>query len=134
MKKILFILLICPLLSLAQTKSQPDTIEIPTHVARQIVKDLVSCDSLKAIHALTVQQLTLTERKVDVQNNIIKAHEEKGIMYEQRIQVEQDKYQVMNNWVKDLQKQNKKLKVKLRFIQIAGTAVIGGLTYLYITK
>jgi queuine/archaeosine tRNA-ribosyltransferase len=134
MKKILFILLICPLFSLAQTKPQPDTIKIPTHAARQIAKDLVSCDSLKAIHNLTAQQLTLTEQKVAVQDKIISSHIEKGIMYEQRIKNEQEKFVVQGKWIEDLRKQNKRLKVKLRFIQITGVAVGGLLTYLYITK
>ena len=129
MKKLLFILLFCPLFTLAQ-----DTIKLPTPIAKQVVKDLVSYDSLKAVHALTIQQLTLTERKVDVQSNIIKAHEEKGIMYEQRIKNEQEKFVVQGKWVEDLRKQNKRLKVKLRFIQVAGAAVGGILTYLYITK
>ena len=129
MKKLLFILLFCPLFTLSQ-----DTIKLPTPIAKQVVKDLVSYDSLKAVHALTIQQLTLTERKVDVQSNIIKAHEEKGIMYEQRIKNEQEKFTVMGKWVEDLRKQNKRLKVKLRFIQVAGAAVGGVLTYLYITK
>ncbi len=134
MKKLLFILLACPLLSLAQIKSQPDTIKIPTHAARQIAKDLVSCDSLKAIHNLTTQQLTLTEQKVAVQDKIIASHVEKGIMYEQRIKNEQEKFIVQGKWVEDLRKQNKRLKIKLRFIQVAGAAVGGVLTYLYITK
>jgi hypothetical protein len=134
MKYFLTLLFLLPLLSLAQTKPQPDTIKIPTHAARQIAKDLVSCDSLKAVHTLAVQQLILTERKVDVQSNIIKSHEDKGIMYEQRIEAEQGKYKVMNDWVNDLRKQNKKLRVKITFMQIAGAAIGGILTYLYITK
>jgi hypothetical protein len=134
MKKLLFILLACPLLSLAQTKSQPDTIKIPTHAAKQIAKDLVNCDSLKAVHTLTVQQLTLTEQKVAVQDKIIAGHVEKGIMYEQRIKNEQEKFIVQGKWIEDLRKENKKLKVKLGFIQIAGAAIGGFLTYLYITK
>jgi hypothetical protein len=144
MKKLLFILLFCPLFVLSQSPSydmngnvtyyKQDTIKLPVLVAKQVVKDLVSYDSLKAVHALTIQQLTLTERKVDVQSNIIKAHEEKGIMYEQRIKNEQEKFVVQGKWIEDLRKQNKRLKVKLRFIQITGVAVGGLLTYLYITK
>jgi hypothetical protein len=129
MKKLLFILLLSPLFTLAQ-----DTIKLPSPVAKQVVKDLVSYDSLKAVHTLTVEQLTLTEKKVEIQSNIIRAHEAKFILCEQRVEAEQGKYKVMDNWVKDLQKQNKRLKVKLRFIQITGTVIAGGLAYLYITK
>ena len=134
MKKILFILLMCPLFSLAQTKPQPDTIKIPTHAAKQIAKDLVSWDSLKAIHNFTTQQLTLTEQKVAVQDKIIANHVEKGIMYEQRIKNEQEKFVIQGKWIEDLRKQNKKLRVKITFMQIAGAAIGGVLTYLYITK
>ncbi len=134
MRKLLTIVLLSPLFSLAQTKSQPDTIKIPTHAARQIAKDLVSCDSLKAIHNFTTQQLTLTEQKVAVQDKIIAGHVEKGIMYEQRIKNEQEKYGVQGRWLEDLRKENKKLKVKIRFMQVAGAAIGGFLAYLYITK
>jgi hypothetical protein len=134
MKKLLFVLLVCPLLSLAQTKSQPDTIKIPTHAARQIAKDLVSCDSLKAVHTLTVQQLTLTEQKVAVQDKIIASHVEKGIMYEQRIKNEQEKFVVQGKWIEDLRKENKKLKVELRIVKAAGTIIIGGLAYLLLAR
>ena len=129
MKKLLFILLFCPLFTLAQ-----DTIKLPTPIAKQVVKDLVSYDSLKAVHTLTIQQLTLTEQKVAAQDKIISSHVEKGIMYEQRIKNEQEKFVVQGKWIEDLRKQNKRLKVKLRFIQITGVAVGGLLTYLYITK
>jgi len=134
MKHFLTLLFLLPFFSLAQTKPQPDTIKIPAHAAKQIVKDLVSCDSLKDIHSLTVEELSLIREAVAVQNKMIEAYKEKGVMYEQRIQVEQGKYQVMNSWVEDLRKQNKKLKVKITFMQIAGAAIGGVLTYLYITK
>jgi hypothetical protein len=55
-------------------------------------------------------------------------------MYEDRIKNEQLKFDTQQKWVEQLRKDNKKLKVKLRFIQVTGTAVIGGLAYLYITK
>jgi hypothetical protein len=129
MKKLLFILLLNPLFTLAQ-----DTVKIPTPAARSIVKELISCDSLKAIHKLTVDELGLIKQKVAVQDKIIGSHEEKGIMYEQRIKNEQEKFIVQGKWIEDLRKQNKRLKVKLRFIQVAGVAIGGFLTYLYITK
>lgn len=127
-------MLLCPFFSLSQTKSQPDTIKLPIHVAKSISKELVSYDSLKAIHKLTVNELNLTKEKSSVQSNIIKAHEEKGIMYEQRITNEQEKFKVQGQWLEDLRKQNKKLRVKIAFMQIAGAAIGGVLTYLYITK
>ena len=129
MKYILAILLLCPLLSLSQ-----DTVKVPTHAAKSIVKDLISCDSLKAVHAVTVEELDLTKEKVNVQSKIITAHIEKGIMYEQRIVNEKEKFRVQGMWVQDLRKQNKKLKVELGIVKVAAILISGGLTYLYITK
>jgi len=127
--KYLFILLFLPLFG----KSQ-DTVKIPYPVAKQIAKELVGCDSLKAIHELTKEQLTLTESKVVLKDSIISNHVQKGIMYEERIKNEQLKFETQGKWVDELRKQNKKLKVKLIFTKITLGGVIGGLTYLYITK
>ena len=129
MKYFLIILTFLPLFGNAQ-----DTIKIPTPVAKQIVKDLVSGDSAKAELKLCNENVTLLEKKIVLKDSIISGHIQKGIMYEDRIKNEQLKFDAQNLWVKELKKQNKKLKVKLRFIQITGTAIVGGLTYLYLTK
>ena len=111
-----------------------DTIKIPSPVAKQIVKDLVSGDSAKAELKLCNEHVTLLESKITLKDSIISGHVQKGIMYEDRIKNEQLKFDAQGLWVKDLQKQNKKLKVKLTFTKIVGAAVAGTLTYLYITK
>jgi hypothetical protein len=131
MKYILIILAFLPLFGKAQTQ---DTIRIPAPIAKLIVKDLVSGDSAKAELKLTNENVILLEKKVTLKDSIISEHVQKGIMYEKRIQNEQLKFDAQGLWVKDLQKQNKKLKVKLTFTKIVGTAVAGTLTYLYITK
>jgi hypothetical protein len=131
MKYFIFILSLVPFLASAQTQ---DTIKLPLPVAKAIVKDLVSGDSAKAELKLANEQVILLNQKVSLKDSIISGHVKKGIMYEERIKNEQLKFDTQGLWVKDLQKQNKKLKVKLRFIQITGTAIVGGLTYLYITK
>ena len=130
MKYILTLLAFIPFLASAQQ----DTIKIPVPVAKQIVKDLVKGDSAIAESKLCNENVTLLEKKIVLKDSIISGHIQKGILYEDRIKNEQLKFDAQNLWVKDLRKQNKKLKVKLRFIQITGTAIIGGLTYLYITK
>jgi len=130
MKKLLLILLMFPLFSYAQQ----DSIKLPISVAKQIVKDLVSGDSAKAELKLTNEHVVLLNQKIVLKDSIISGHVQKGIMYEDRIKNEQLKFDAQQLWVDQLRKDNKKLKVKLRFIQITGTAVIGGLAYLYITK
>jgi hypothetical protein len=131
MKYFLIILAFLPLFGNAQTQ---DTIKLPVNVAKQIVKDLVSGDSAKAELKLCNEHVTLLESKITLKDSIISGHVQKGIMYEDRIKNEQLKFDAQGLWVKDLQKQNKKLKVKIKFLQVTGTAIIGGLTYLYFTK
>jgi len=143
--KYLFILLFLPLFGKSQqighydslgnvTYYTEDTIKLPYSVAKQVAKDLVSGDSAKAVLELTKEQLTLTESKVVLKDSIISNHVQKGIMYEERIKNEQLKFDTQGLFVKDLQKQNKKLKVKLVFTKITLSAIIGGITYLYFTK
>jgi len=127
MKYILTLLLCLPLL----VKSQ-DTIKIPTPIAKQIARDLVSCDSIKALHTLTIEELMLTQGKLILKDNIISNYVDKGIMYEERIQNEQSKFKVQGMWVDDLRKENKKLKVKLLYTKISMGAIIGFLGYLLI--
>lgn len=130
MKYVLTLLAFLPFFASAQQ----DTIKVPLPVAKMIVKDLVSGDSAKAELKLANEQINLLGSKLVLKDSIISGHVQKGILYEDRIKNEQLKFDTQGLWVKDLQKQNKKLKVKLRFIQITGTAIIGGLTYLYFTK
>ena len=131
MKYFLIILAFLPLFGNAQTQ---DTVKIPVNIAKQIVKDLVSGDSAKAELKLCNENVTLLEKKIVLKDSIISGHVQKNIMYEERIKNEQLKFDAQGLWVKDLQKQNKKLKVKLTFTKIVGTAIAGTLTYLYITK
>jgi uncharacterized protein with ATP-grasp and redox domains len=125
MKYILTLLLCLPLL----VKSQ-DTIKIPTPIAKQIAKDLVSCDSIKALHTLTTEELLLTQDKLILKDNIISNYVDKGIMYEERIQNEQSKFKVQELWVEDLRKMNKQLKAKLLYTKISMGVGIAFLGYL----
>ena len=143
-KLLLFILLSIPVLVKSQTVTYNsarnvnymvvDTIKLPYPVAKQITLDLISGDSAKAELKLTNENVTLLEKKVTLKDSIISGHVQKGIMYEERIKNEQLKFDAQGLWVKDLQKQNKKLKVKLTFTKITLGGVIGGLTYLYFIK
>lgn len=111
-----------------------DTVHIPYSAAKQIAKDLVSCDSTKAVLELTKEQLKLTENKVYLKDETLRLYANKDIMYEMRIMNEQKKFTTQGEYVNVLRKQNKKLKVKLTFTRITLGGIIGGLTYLYITK
>jgi hypothetical protein len=129
-------LLLTIALSLKPTpaKAIQDTIKLPDQVAKTVVKELTSCDSLKAIHTLTSRQLLLTEQKVVLKDSIINEHVKKGIMYESIVTNNGAQLDIMDRWAQDLRKDNKKLRVKLTFTQITLTGIIGFLGYLYITK
>ena len=128
MKQLLTILL----LILATSSKAQDTIKIPVPAARQIAKDLTICDSVKAVHELTVKQLTLTEDKVVLKDSIINSFKEKCIMYDTMLVNEQKKFEVQGRWVEDLRKENKKLKVKVLYTKISMGAAIAFLGYLLI--
>jgi len=130
MKQLLIILaFILPVVA----KSQ-DTIHIPTNVAKTIARELISCDSAKAILTLTKEQLTLTENKVILKDSIISNHVKKEDVYKQVITNQDQKFELQGQWVTELTHQNRKLKAKLTFMQIATTIFVGILSYIYVAK
>jgi len=131
MKYILIILMLLPIFGNAQTQ---DTVHIPVYVAKQIVKDLVSGDSAKAELKLANEHIDLMHQKINLKDSIISGHVQKGLMYEDRIKNELLKFDAQQLWVDQLRKDNKKLKAKLIFTRLLGTAIVGGLGYLYFTK
>lgn len=122
-----------PVFAFSQTAPQ-DTVKIPTPVAKQIVKDLIGGDSARAELKLANEQILLLNQKITLKDSIISGHIQKSVMYEDRIKNEQLKFETQGLWVKDLQKENKKLKAKLTFTKILSGILVGGLTYLYIMK
>jgi hypothetical protein len=127
MKYLLIILI--SLLPIA-VKSQDTSIKMSTSTARRVAKDLVICDSTKAMLEVTKEQLSLTEQKVVLKDSIISNHVNKGLLYEARIQNEQDKFKIQGLWVEDLRKQNKKLKANLTFTKIVLSVALGALIIL----
>ena len=128
--------------------SDTTRVKLKPFTARLVIKDIVRGEGCAEELKLTQEKvikleeretqkdtiISLLESKVTLKDSIISGHVQKGIMYEERIKNEQLKFDAQGLWVKDLQKQNKKLKVKLTFTKIVGAAVAGTLTYLYITK
>jgi hypothetical protein len=113
-----------------------DTIKLPFSIAKKITRELVGCDSAKAILDLTKDQLALTEQKVVLKDNIISNYIQKEVLYEQRISNEKEKFNIQGVYVKRLEWDNKKLRIKLTLWKIGfsagvATAVLG---YLYLTK
>jgi hypothetical protein len=111
-----------------------DTIKLPFPVAKQITKELVSCDSLKAVHQLTVEELTLTQNKVILKDSIISGFKEKCATYDTMLNNEKQKFSVQGEWLKQISKENKSLKRKLIYTKISMSAIIAFLGYLFVTK
>lgn len=122
------------LLCLPFSSQAQDTIRIPVPVAKEIVKDLIKGDSVKAELGLIKQRLTLTEDKVTVRDSIIKTYQYKVKDYLTQISSEQAKANYYQKEYKSLAKTNKKLQAKLTFTRVSTGILVGILTYMYITK
>lgn len=132
MRKLLFLIaFIIPIVAKTQ-----DTIKIPVPVAKQMVKELVNCDSSKAMLEITKYQLLLTEQKIELKDNIISNYIVKDSMYEDRIKNEQQKFNVQGTYVKRLEWDNKKLRLKLTLWKATFSLGVAGtiFAYFYLTR
>jgi len=127
MKYLLIILI--SLLPLA-TKSQDTAIKMSIATARKVAKDLIACDSVKAIFELTKDQLKLTENKVEIKDSIIQSYKVKCSIYDTIVSNEKKKFDEQNKWIQQISKDNKTLKVKLTYTKISMGAIILFLGYL----
>lgn len=129
------LLMVLPIMAFSQ-KGHVDTttICIPYKAAKQMALDLNRLDSLTAVHKLTVIELTETQKKVDVQQDIITTMEQKEKNYELRIEKEKEKFGIVEEQNKALSKEVKKLKTKNTLISIIGGALLTTLTIFSISK
>lgn len=111
-----------------------DTIKLPYHVAKQVVKDLVSGDSAKAELVLTRQQLQLTEQKVALKDTVIKFYQEKEEYYVQLIQAEKSRASLWRGQYKTLQIDYKKAIRKNILLKVTSGVLTGTFGVLYILK
>ena len=103
-------------------------------VVKLIVKDLLSGDSAKAQLKVTELQLLETEKKVVLKDSIINTMKIKEINYQTIIVAEKEKFQIVENYSKTLEKDLRKERAKSKFKSIMGTAMVGVLTFFLITK
>jgi len=106
----------------------------PLPVVKQIMKDLVSGDSAKAVLKMTEVQLLETEKKVTLKDSVITTLRLKETNYQTIIQSEKEKFEIVERYSKKLEFDLKKEKVKNKFKSILGTGVIAILTVFLITK
>lgn len=131
MKKlsVLIITLITSLTAFSQ--SATDTLPVkcfPIPVVRLIVKDLLSGDSAKAELKLANQHIIVIEDKVKLKDSIIVSMDIKEKNYLKIIDSERQKFGIMENYSKTLEKDLRRERVKNKFTKLvsgAGLAVLG---------
>lgn len=116
------------------TDTKDSTVVIPSKVARLIIKDLLSYDAVKLELKITQEILLNTESKVANQSLIIKQYEIKDGQWKQMVTNYDAQVLAYKNMTNDLQNDLRKSKLKGFYNKLGLSVIIGGLTYLYITK
>ena len=137
MKKlsVLIITLITSLTAFSQ--SATDTLPVkcfPIPVVRLIVKDLLSGDSAKAELKLANQQLVVIGDKVKLKDSIIFTMDTKEKNYLKIIDNERQKFGVMENYSKTLERDLRKERVKNKFTKLVSGAGMAVLAFFLIVK
>ena len=107
---------------------------LPVPVFKQIAKDLLAGDQAKAELKVVNEQLVKTEEKVVLKDSVINTMKIKETNYVKIIDVQNEKYGVLEGYSKKLEWDLKKEKVKGKFKSIVGTGVVVILTFFLITK
>jgi len=127
-------LMMLNLTAFSQTGTNNQVKCFPVPVVKQIMKDLLSGDEAKIQLKLTDSLLVLTENKVEVQDSIINSMKDKEENYLKEIETLKQKYQILENYSKEVEKDLKKEKVKKTFTSILSVSVVSILTTLLILK
>jgi hypothetical protein len=127
-------LVILPLLILTFSCFSQDTVKLPTHVAKQIIKDLVDYESVKAQLKLIKEQMDVMDQVSQAKDTIILNYKYKVENCESRIEIEKRIVDLYKQEAIRLKKEYKKLKLKTTLTKIGSGAIIGTLTYLLIVK
>jgi hypothetical protein len=143
MKKLVLLIAITltTLIASSQTATQDTIIKIPKPVAREIVKDIIRGDSAIAELSIVKQNYELEKKSsiakdsiISIKNSVIIFHEQKEANYVNIIGLKDQQINNLNNLADSLNKKFKKEKRKRIFDNIISVAIMGTLTYLFITK
>jgi hypothetical protein len=121
----------------AFSQSATDTIPVKCFsipVVRLIVKDLLSGDSAKAELKLANQHIVVIEDKVKLKDSIIVTMDIKEKNYLKIIDNERQKYGVMEDYSKTLQKDLRRERVKNKFTKLVSGAGMAVLAFFLIVK
>jgi hypothetical protein len=120
--------------------SQTDTLKtdsvviLSIPVTKSVIKELIAYDGIKLELKSTQDLLLNTEAKVATQNFIIDQYNIKSGQYEKTISNYKSQVNTYGDLTNSLKTDLKKTKVKLFYNKLGLYIIIGGLTYLYITK
>lgn len=101
-----------------------NSIIIPIHVAKQIIVDLVTLDSLKEEIKLSNTILSLSEKKNIFKDSIIESMSTKNQIYAQQILLYKEKERQYIDYSKSLKSEVKKEKFKRGIFSTVGFIVI----------
>ena len=118
----------------ATTTNKDSVVVLPAKLAKLIAKDLVAYDGLKLEHKVTLELVTGLESKIGTQSSIIKQYEVKDVQWKQMITNYDSQVLAYKNMTNSLQNDLRKAKVRGFYNKFGLSLIIGGLTYLYITK
>lgn len=99
-----------------------------------IVKDLISGDSAKAELKLSNLELIELGKKVNLKDSIINSMKSKEQNYLEIISKKDEKYSIVENHAKKIERELKKTKVISKFKSVFSVGIIGILTFFLITK
>ena len=109
-------------------------INIPVPTVKKITIDLLRGDSALAQLDLSNRMIVELQSKTVLQDNIISNYEKKEQNYLGIVTELEKKVSVYQTELKNTHKELRKVKAKRTFGKIISGVIIGGLTYLYITK
>ena len=109
-------------------------INIPVPTVKKITIDLLRGDSALAQLDLSNRMIAELQSKTVLQDNIISNYEKKEQNYLGVVTELEKKVSVYQTELKNTQKELRKLKAKRTYGKIISGVIIGGLTYLFITK
>jgi len=139
---ITFIILLFSITAYAQPNPDPNTVCMPTSVAKKIAEDLLIGDSAKASLYITIEQLGITRDKLSFKDSLIVIGKIKELNYNEMIKNEQIQkkaymslFEESKKQYADLSKQYKRYRVKKTITDFLFTggiiAVTGAFIYRY---
>lgn len=121
--------------SFGQNKNEDSTqICFPYQVGQKILLDLNEGDKNKKLLESSYTEIDLLNSKVEQKDSIIGALSKQAEIDKQILESTNEKFITVEGEYKTLKKENKILKIKNTIFNILSTAIIGGLTYVLITK